>query len=384
MKLIEADGKELLRRAGLPVPDHARLLGPAESPEPRAAVIKAQVLEGGRGKAGLVRKANGDSVAGAVAEIRGQMMERGNVPLLLLEDQVAFEHEYYLGWRIDDLAQRPVLMFSTQGGMDIEAHAGSLRQHAIDPRLPVLPHALVSFLRESGVSGRALGAVARFAAELYLVFRREDADLLEINPLAVTAQGGVVALDCKMSVDGAALARHSYWKEMASHQLRHAGMTPLEAHAEQVGVTFVELPGNVALLSGGAGLGMAIVDLLAESGFRAANFCDAVGGSGIEAFGHMAELVFQRAESPEVQAIAVYFTLSATSLKPAVMSVIKAIGARTLTKPLVVGFAADGPALREMSIAEATAAFAELGYSCVAELSDLMDCLHAAIDHPAG
>jgi succinyl-CoA synthetase beta subunit len=382
MRLIEADGKELLRRAGLPVPANARLLGPDDELELRlAAVVKAQVLEGGRGKAGLVKLVSHENMANDVEKIRQTLRERGDHALVLIEDQVTFEQEFYIGWRIDDVAQQPALMFSTQGGVEIESHPDTLRQYYVNPLNSLQPHDLVPFLRDAGVGGRTLGAVSRFAVDLYRIFRAEDADLLEINPLGVTAQGAVVALDCKMSVDNAAVARHPYWHSLISYRLRHAGMTTLEARADDAGITFVELPGNVALLSGGAGLGLALVDLLAESGFAAANFCDTVGGSGMAAFSRMTELVFDRAEHPDVEAIVAFFTLSATSLKPAVISLVEAIRCRTLSKPIIVGFAATGAALREMTVDQAVAAFAELGYPCVTELSDLMDALRTRIGH---
>ncbi|GGC77971.1 ATP-grasp domain-containing protein [Chelatococcus reniformis] len=381
MRLIEADGKELLRRAGLPVPGRARLLGPGDAVVTAApAVAKAQVLTGGRGKAGLVQLVEADDAPGRVDAIRGQLRARGEEPLVLLEDRVAIAHEYYLAWRIDDVAQRPVLMFSLDGGVEIESHAASLRQLPVSPLRAPLPHHFVAFLRDAGVTGRMLGAIARFAADSYRVFQAEDAELLEINPLVATAAGDVVALDCKMAVDAAAAVRHPYWRALPSYRLRHAGLTALEAQAETAGVTFVELPGNVALMSGGAGLGMALVDLLADSGLAAANFCDTVGGSGMTAFTRMAELVFDRAADPRVEAIGAFFTLSATSLQPAVVSLIETIKRRRPAKPVVVGFAATGPALREMSVAQAKAAFAELGYDCVGEPSELVAALKRQIE----
>jgi succinyl-CoA synthetase beta subunit len=284
-----------------------------------------------------------------------------------------------MGWRIDDVAQKPVLMFSLQGGVEIESHADSVTQWPVDPLKRLEPHELIPFFVGADVAGKMLGPLSRFASDLYRVFRAEDALLLEINPLAATPQGGLVALDCKMTVDEAALVRHTYWRDCASYELRHSGMTAAEAAGADAGVTYVELSGDIALLSSGAGLGMALVDLLADAGFKAANFCDIIGGSGISAFTSIADLVFDRAERPDVRAIAAFFTLSATSLKPAVGALIDVIKRRPPSKPLVIGFAATGAAVRDMSVAEAREEFARFGYPCVTDPADLIDALRAKL-----
>ena len=380
MRLIEADGKELLHRAGLPVAGNTRLIRPGQTPDFHApCVLKAQILSGGRGNAGLVKLVDAVDAPQALAAMRAALVRMGEEPLVLVEDRVAFDREYYMGWRIDDVAQKAVLMFSLQGGVDIESHADSVTQWPVDPLKRLEPHELIPFFVRAGVAGKMLGALSRFAADLYRVFRAEDALLLEINPLAVTPQGGLVALDCKTTVDEAAFGRHTYWRDCASYQLRHSGMTPAEAAGADAGVTYVELSGDIALLSSGAGLGMALVDLLADAGFKAANFCDIIGGSGISAFTSIADLVFDRAERSDVRAIAAFFTLSATSLKPAVGALIDVIRRRPPSKPLVIGFAATGAAVREMSVVEAREEFAKFGYPCVTDPADLIDALRAKL-----
>src|SRR5262245_43585548 len=167
MRLIEADGKMLLRRRGLPVP-RGRLYAddaPIEAPA-GGAVVKAQVLAGARGKQGLVRVTEAAEVAGVAATMRERMRQMGAPPSFLVEERVAIEAEYYLAWRIDDVRQAPVLLFSPRGGIDIEAH-GEVRQLVWSPLQPLFPHHLVHFLTESGAAPRPLGALARFAADLY-------------------------------------------------------------------------------------------------------------------------------------------------------------------------------------------------------------------------
>ncbi|MGQ3069908.1 MAG: ATP-grasp domain-containing protein [Ferrovibrionaceae bacterium] len=373
MRLIEADGKALLAEAGIAVPA-GRLYHPGE--EIAAAggrvAIKAQMLAGGRGKQGLVRVVDGAAATAAAGEIRALA---GPVVPLLVEAAVDIAAEFYMAWRIDDVAQAPILMFSPAGGIAVEERPDALREYRADPRRPVRPHDLVGFFRAAGAAGRNLGALARFAAELGRVFRAIDAELIEINPLALTSAGGLVALDAKVVVDDNAAFRHRSRRVLVSHALEQAGMTALERRAAEAGCTFVELEGNVALLTGGAGLGMAILDLVGDAGLRAANFVDAPGGSGPEVFALQSRLVFERAARDDVRAILLYLTLSASSLKSLVTGLLRLLDASPPPKPLVVGFAATGSAEREMTMAEAQGLFGQRGYACADNLADAIAAL---------
>ena len=380
MRLIEADGKTLLRNHGLPVPDGRLLRGDAVLQRPeRTVALKAQILAGGRGKAGLVRLAEPDQAQQVAAQMRAALRARGDEPLLLVEPQVDIAAEYYLAWRVDDVRQAHVLMFSAQGGTEIEHHAASVREYPASPLRAVHPHHLLPFLAQAGVKGRALGAMTRFASELRRVFVASDAELLEINPLVVTPAGDLVALDAKVSLDDCAAVRHGEWRDLPSRALQQAGMTDLERRAAAAGCTFVELHGDVALLTGGAGLGMAILDLVGDAGLKPANFVDAPGGSGVDTFALQAQLVFERAARPEVKAILLYLTLTASSLKGAVTGLLRLLDARKPPKPLVIGLVATGSAEREMSTAEAQAAFAARGHACVTELADAIEALKAVV-----
>jgi succinyl-CoA synthetase beta subunit len=284
MRLIEADGKALLKRRGLPVP-RGRLYEADEQIEapPGGAAIKAQMLAGGRGKRGLVKLADPSDARAVGASIVARMRADGLPPHVLVEEKIAAEAECYLAWRIDDVRQAPVLLFSTRGGVEIEAQAGTLHEFVWDPLQPLHPHQLLRFLIDAGAGRRALGAIGRFAAELYKLFVAEDAELIEINPLAVLANGQVTALDAKLVLDDNARFRHRDWDELLSARLERAAAKPLELTAAEHGLTLVELDGCVALFAGGAGFGMAVVDLLADAGLPAANFADASGGAACSA-----------------------------------------------------------------------------------------------------
>ncbi|WP_439813811.1 ATP-grasp domain-containing protein [Zavarzinia sp. CC-PAN008] len=377
MLLIEADAKQMLEDAGLPVPGERSLYAPGDAVRtPGGPVaVKAQVLAGGRGKAGLVRLVDAAGTADAVAAVQALLAAQGTTALVMAERQIDIAQEYYLAWRIDDLEARPVLMFSPHGGVEIEAHGESLRECPVDPLRPVRPQDLIPFFREAGVGGRTLGAIARFAADAFRLMQAVDADLVEINPLAVTPKGDLVALDAKVSLDDNADVRHHERARLVSDTLQRAGMTPLELRAAGQGFTFVELDGDVALFTGGAGLGMALVDMLADAGYRAADFVDAPGGSGTAIFGALSSLIFARAERDDVKAIILFLTLSATSLKGAVESILDLLKVQAPPKPLIVGLVATGAAEREMTRSQAQAAFEAQGHLCVTELDDAIAAL---------
>jgi len=378
MDLIEADAKQLLADHGLPTPAGRRIYGVGDvvGPVSNPVAVKAQILAGGRGKTGLVRLTNSADGPATISGVLAAMAERGLGPLVMIEDQIAFAEECYLAWRIDDLASAPVLLFSRHGGVDIEDHPDSIRTYRGDALRPARASDLIAFFLGLGFSGRALAAVSRFAADLLRVMLAEDAILVEINPLAFTERGDVVALDAKITLDDNAAVRHGEWRRLRSHDIQQAEASPLELRAAEEGFTFVELEGDVALFTGGAGLGMALIDMLADAGHSAANFVDAPGGSGDRIFGAVTRMVFERAEASEVKAIILFLTLSATSLKGAVQSILTLIETTPPPKPLIVGLVAAGAAEREMTLAEAQAAFRARGVECVTEIADAVAALN--------
>jgi len=378
MRLIEADGKMLLRRRGLAVP-RGRLYRADEaiSSHQGGAAVKAQVLAGARGKNGLVQLVDETEVAASAAAMIARLREKGAPPHVLVEEKIAVAAEYYLAWRIDDVRQAPVLMFSKQGGGDVEAHA-DVHEFVWDPLRSLHSHHLVEFLLQAGVARRIAGAVARFAAELYRLFVAEDAELIEINPLAATANG-IVALDAKFVLDDNARFRHGEWDGWLSAELERAAATPLELRAAQHGLTLIELDGCVALFAAGAGFGMSLVDLLADAGLPPANFADASGGISAESFAAMGEVILACAARPAVKAIVCFQPMSASSLKTAVDGLLSAWDRAPVKKPLVVGFPVSATAEREMTAGEARALFAARGHRVVSELDELIPALREIV-----
>jgi succinyl-CoA synthetase beta subunit len=281
--LYEHQGKELLARFGIPV-SRGRLAFTAEEAR-RAAeelggtvVVKAQVLTGGRGKAGGVKLAETPDEARTRAEailgldIRGHIVRR-----LWIEVSSDIAREYYLSAALDRGAGRALLMFTTEGGVEIEQVANEnpdalVRVH-VDPLEGLEPHHLRELLVHiTDESERT--QIEDIAEKLYRCFVESDATLCEINPLIVTPEGVVRALDAKVTVDDSSLYRHDDLAE-----LRDADAAdPLEAFARERGVIYVKLDGSVGILGNGAGLSMATVDVVVVAGGRPANFCDLGGG----------------------------------------------------------------------------------------------------------
>jgi succinyl-CoA synthetase beta subunit len=284
--LLEHHGKELFRRYGIPVAE-GRLAASAEEAR-RAAeelggpvVVKAQVLAGGRGKAGGVKTAAGpDEAAERAAAILGIEIGGHVVHKVWVEQASEIAREYYLSLTFDRGARKPLLMLTREGGVEIESVAArdsaAIARLHVDPLVGYEPFEGRRLVHEAGIVDPGEQAqVLEIVEKLYRCFIAEEAMLCEINPLVVTPTGEVRALDAKVTVDDSALFRHP---DVAA--MRDSGAAdPLEAMARERGVTYVKLDGSVAIVGNGAGLGMATVDLIVVAGGAAANFCD-LGGTG--------------------------------------------------------------------------------------------------------
>jgi len=384
MKLIEADGKRLLAYHAIPVPKGILLDEDAALDTLRldSAAVKAQMLSGGRGKSGLVRIVSGEpgassaesqaAVAEAVRAVRAALAERGLPQVVLAEEKLDIAAEYYLSFSVNDRAQAPLMLFSIHGGMEVE-EAPPPAQWVIDPQHGVLPHELIEFLRDAGATAKVLGALSRMMASLYRVFVAEDLELLEINPLVLTRSGKLIAADAKIILDDCAAARHPQRQFPVSRRLVLADMTPLEREADRMLFTFIDLPGSVALMSYGAGLGMMLVDLLGDAGLKAASFVDGSVTSTSNNTEDRLRLVFKRAEAPEVKAILFYQNLGTRDIKPRVDAVLRVLDETPPPKPFYFGFVATYLAEKNMTALEACRLIAERGYKASQEPRELVE-----------
>jgi succinyl-CoA synthetase beta subunit len=282
MNFEEYAAKSLvLRPVGIPVPrgqlcstaaeaaDAVRAIGPA--------VIKAQVAAGKRGKAGGIKRADTAEEAQRIAsEILGMTIGEYTVERLLIEEQARIAREFYAAVLNDTQARQPLVLFSSEGGMDIEevaaAKPDAIRRQLLD--IDARPSAgdFVPMLALFQL-GSAETEIADVLARLYAAYRERDAELLEINPLAQLTDGRVVALDCKFVLDDGAAYRQQELVKLAAP----APMTVLERRAAENALKFIELDGNVGVLANGAGLTMTTMDVIRHFGGRPANFLE-IGG----------------------------------------------------------------------------------------------------------
>lgn len=277
MDLYEYQGKELLRRSGIPVSEGRLATTPAEA---RAAaeelggkvVVKAQVLTGGRGKAGGIKLADDPEHAERkAAEILGLDIRGHVVRKLWIERASDIESEHYLSVTLDRGEKKALLMYTAEGGVDIEQVAAESPEAILRAHI----HPLEGYERHLG--NALVGTEPRFlpiVELLYRCFGEYDAMLCEINPLIITTDGEVRALDAKVTIDDSALYRQpeiAEWRDTSAAD-------PLEALAREKGVAYVKLDGTVGVVCNGAGLAMSTVDLVVVAGGKAANFCDLGGG----------------------------------------------------------------------------------------------------------
>lgn len=282
MDFEEHAAKLLLAGKGIAVPKGGLAKTPGEAAEVAAriggaVVVKAQVPAGKRGKAGGVKLAATPDEARAHArsiigmEIAGHKVER-----VLVEEQEPIERELYAAVLNDPSSKGPLAMFSTEGGMDIEEVAatapGNLRRWPVDIRRG-LPHADAGTLVQGLGLGAAEGQVTDALVKLYEAYAAFDAELLEVNPLIVSRDGRVVALDCKFVMDDSAIARQPDVSRVGTPEK----LTGLEARAKAAGLKYIDLEGNVGVLANGAGLTMTTMDVVRHHGGRPANFLE-IGG----------------------------------------------------------------------------------------------------------
>jgi succinyl-CoA synthetase beta subunit len=294
MDLLEYQGKQLFSKHGVPVPDGRPATTVPEAVEAAEelgypVVIKAQVQIGGRGKAGGIKLARDRAEAQENATaILGMDIRGFTVHELYVEKASEIDEEYYAAIVFDRSAKKPMAMLSRMGGMEVEdADPEAMRMLHVDPLLGLQDFQGRRLAFESGIAEDVIRPVGAMLAKLYDVFVREDATLVEVNPLLVTKNREVVALDAKVTVDDNALFRHPDVAEMRDLSAED----PQERMAKERGLTYVKLDGNVGILGNGAGLVMSTLDVVAQAGGSPANFLDAGGGSKAEAITSAVEVI---------------------------------------------------------------------------------------------
>ena len=339
MKVHECDAREIFRRHGLPVPDW-RLASTADEAAQAASafgcpvVIKAQVLAGGRGKAGGVELAESSQDAAAAAarilslSIGGELVRR-----VLVAPAADIARELYLGVVIDRTAQSLALMASAEGGVDIEdvaaTNPSAILRVNVDP-LPGLPDWEARQLGFGlGLSGSQVRQFVGIAQGLVEAFVDVDASLAEVNPLVIDADGNLQAIDAKLNIDDSALGRQREIEQLRDpHEESDA-----ERRARAAGLSYIKLDGTIGCMVNGAGLAMATMDVIKHYGGEPANFLDVGGGAGVEKITTAFEIIL---EDPNVRAVLVNIFAGITRADDVAAGVIAARARLSQETPLVV------------------------------------------------
>jgi len=297
LDLYEYQGKELLRRFDVETLEGSVATTPEEA---RAAAeqlggpvaVKAQVLTGGRGKAGGIKVVEDpEAVQEAARQILGMDIRGHKVRRVLVEAGVEISTEMYLSVMVDRAAKKPLILFSSEGGVDIEEVAErnpeAIVRIYVDPLLGLLPYQVRELTFSAGLEGDVAKGVGRTLSNLYRAFSESDASLVEINPLVATSDGRVLALDAKVTVDNSSLFRHRDIADL--HDVDAAD--PEEQRALEASLQYVKLAGDVGILGNGAGLVMSTIDVVAQAGGEPANFCDVGGGANAEMISEALDIV---------------------------------------------------------------------------------------------
>jgi succinyl-CoA synthetase beta subunit len=340
--LYEHQGKELFRRFGIPTSEGRVATTPAEA---RTAaeelggqvVVKAQVLTGGRGKAGGIKLADGAEDAERKAEevlgldIRGHVVRK-----LWIERASEIAKEYYLSVTFDRGAKQALFMLTTEGGVEIEEVAATnpdaLARLHVDPLEGFQPYQARRLIYGAGIEDpNEQRQLLDIVGKLYRCFVESDALLCEINPLIVTPEGEVRALDSKFTVDDNALYKHPDVAEMRDLE----AYPPEERAAREKGVTYVKLDGEVGILGNGAGLVMSTLDVIALVGGRPANFCDLGGGGDAQGVVDALEVI---SVDPQVRSILFNIFAGITRCDVVAQGILQALSQIEIEHPIVVRF----------------------------------------------
>jgi succinyl-CoA synthetase beta subunit len=376
MKIHEYQAKDILSRYGIPIQPGKVATTPQEAEQIARefgvpVVIKAQVYVGGRGKAGGIQFGDTPEAAReAASRVLGMNIKGLTVQKVLVVPKLTIKEEYYLGIVLDRKSQAPVAMVSAAGGVDIEEVAATapekIIRRVIDVRWGLPAYAARQMLAEAGVPPVVIAKGGAILSALAQAFMGSDAQLAEINPLALTDDGQVLAADAKILVDDNALARQKEYAAWAEPE----DANPIEYEAHEQGLSsYVKLDGNVGVIANGAGLAMATVDMVARSGGAPANFYDFGGGAKAEL---LKKAMLFLARDPDVKGILVNIFGGITRGEEVARGVILAQPELPQGMPVVVRLSGTGEA-------EGRAMLADAGLTWGLDMRDAAQKIVAAI-----
>ncbi|MEY2475188.1 MAG: succinyl-CoA synthetase beta subunit [Actinomycetota bacterium] len=339
MDLFEYQGKQYFARYGIPVSagGFADDVDTAVAEAEKAGypvVVKAQVQVGGRGKAGGIKLANNaDEVREHAGTILGMDIRGHTVRRIWIEHASDIAKEYYASFTLDRAAKKHLGMVSAKGGVDIEQVAeedpGAIAKHHIDPVDGIDLAAARKLVEDAGLDAEALDGAAEILVKLYRCFVEGDADLVEINPLILTPDGRVHALDAKVSLDDNAAFRHPEWDEFRGLEQ----IDEREKLAKEKGLQYVGLDGSVGIIANGAGLAMSTLDVVQQVGGTPANFLDIGGGANADVMANALEVINT---DPNVRSIFINIFGGITKGEDVANGIVQALGRVDLKSPIVI------------------------------------------------
>jgi succinyl-CoA synthetase beta subunit len=337
MKLFEFEGNQLFRREGIPVPDFALASSPEEVKQKvqtigLPVVIKGQVLTGGRWLAGGVKTADSlDEAEKAARNILGLSIRGHMVKQVMIAPKVESVKEFYVGVTIDEYRGTSLVILSAEGGVSINEIAFSRPEAVVTRSVSIteglLPSTAKQMCHDVGLSGKDLTQVAGIMVDLYQVFRKYDALVAEINPLVQTSTGNFIALDAKVEMDDSSLFRHADLNLNIIERISN----PLELLGKQIGVTYVELDGDVGVIASGAGLGMASIDIISKK-LRPANFLETGGAITADLLYKVMDLILKK---PGIRAILINVYGGINPIHEGAKGVVRYIQEHNVTIPIV-------------------------------------------------
>ncbi len=339
MNLHEYQSKNIFAKYGIPIP-RGRVAANASEVQQIAeelgsrVVVKSQVLTGGRGKAGGIRLAkSADEAAEMAAHILGMQIKGLQVRRVLIDEAVSIEKEIYLGITNDRAMRRPVMMASSEGGMDIEEVARRSPQKIIkvhiDPLLGLRDYQSRDISHAIDLPREYWRSFKEIARNLWRVYQENDATLVEINPLVITKDRALLALDGKMVIDDNALFRHADLAELRDFDVE----APAEVEARKYGLSYIKLDGEIGCMVNGAGLAMATMDIIKLCGGHPANFLDVGGGASAEKVAAAFRIILS---DPHVRAILINIFGGITRGDEVARGILAAIEECNVDVPMVV------------------------------------------------
>ena len=318
MRLLEFESKEIINKYQIPVPQGTLLPSPGEFTFRGPVMLKAQIPLGGRGKSGGILEANTrEEVQEKLEQLLSSKVRGYRPKMILMEEKAQVDQEFFMAITYDTVAKRPLALFSREGGVDIEDLAlqkpAKVRKELFSARTGLRQHHAREIISETGISGKLLLALSGILSKLANVFLDSDATVVEINPLALTQDGQLIALDCHLEIDDDAISRHKIFKGIEEDQNRveaSRSQSEFERKAAAIdnldhrGVAgrVIEFDGTLGLIIGGGGASLTAFDAVQAHGGMPANYCEIGGNPSVLKVKELTKLILSK---PGVKKIAV-------------------------------------------------------------------------------